>query len=62
VRGSSFIRVLSDEAPFPRSIDRVVSTSAVAEAYPDLLAAETFRGLQEQLATTEDRIAYARAY
>ncbi|PKN82781.1 MAG: hypothetical protein CVU47_01745 [Chloroflexi bacterium HGW-Chloroflexi-9] len=38
------------------------SLFAVAEAYPDLLAAETFRGLQEQLATTEDRIAYARAY
>jgi len=38
------------------------SLFAVAEAYPDLLTAETFRGLQEQLATTEDRIAYARAY
>lgn len=38
------------------------SLFAVAEAYPDLLAAETFRNLQEQLATTEDRIAYARAY
>lgn len=38
------------------------SLFAVAEAYPELKAAESFRALQAELATTEDRIAYARAY
>lgn len=33
---------------------------ALAEAYPDLRASENFRGLQEQLAETEDRISVSR--
>ncbi len=38
------------------------SLFAVAEAYPDLRASENFATLQDELATTEDRIAYARGY
>lgn len=38
------------------------SLLAVAEAYPELRASENFRALQEELAVTEDRIAYARGY
>ena len=33
---------------------------ALAEAYPDLKANQNFSSLQEELASTEDRIAYAR--
>ena len=35
---------------------------AVAEAYPDLKANENFRDLQDELTSTEDRIASARRY
>jgi LemA protein len=35
---------------------------AVAEAYPDLKANQNFLALQEQLTSTEDRIAYARQF
>jgi LemA protein len=35
---------------------------AVAERYPDLKADEHFRALQEELTTTENRIAFARQY
>ena len=38
------------------------SLFAVAEAYPDLKANANFRDLQEQLADTEDKVAYARNY
>lgn len=38
------------------------SLFAVVEAYPDLKASTNFQALQEELSTTEDRIAYARAY
>jgi LemA protein len=41
--------------------DSIRSLFAVAEAYPDLKAAPRFQSLQEELALTEDRIAYARA-
>lgn len=41
--------------------DAIRSLFAVAEAYPDLKATEQFQSLQQQLALTEDRIAYARA-
>ena len=41
--------------------DSIRSLFAVAEAYPDLKATEQFQSLQQQLALTEDRIAYARA-
>ncbi|MEU9890017.1 LemA family protein [Sphaerisporangium sp. NPDC051011] len=35
---------------------------AVSEAYPDLKANANFAALQEELATSENRIAYARQY
>jgi LemA protein len=35
---------------------------AVAEAYPDLKASTNFGSLQAELATTEDKIAYARQF
>ena len=38
------------------------SLFAVAEAYPDLKANQNFLNLQEELTSTEDRIAYARQY
>lgn len=38
------------------------SLFAVAEAYPDLKANQSFQQLQAQLAETEDRIAFARQY
>jgi LemA protein len=38
------------------------SLFAVAEAYPDLKANQNFLNLQEELTSTEDRVAYARQY
>lgn len=38
------------------------SLFAVAEAYPDLKANANFLNLQEELTSTEDRIAYARQF
>lgn len=38
------------------------SLIAVGEAYPALRASQSFLELQEELATTEDRLAYARGY
>jgi len=35
---------------------------AVAEAYPQLRASENFKDLQQQLADTEDKIAYSRQF
>src|SRR5262249_38358128 len=35
---------------------------AVAEAYPDLKANQNFLNLQEELTTSEDRVAYARQF
>jgi LemA protein len=35
---------------------------AVAEAYPDLKASQNFLALQQELAGTEDKIAYARQF
>ncbi|MEU7853353.1 LemA family protein [Nonomuraea sp. NPDC049141] len=35
---------------------------AVTESYPDLKASQNFAELQEELATTENRIAYSRQY
>jgi LemA protein len=35
---------------------------ALAEAYPDLKANQNFAALQSELATTEDKIAYARQF
>jgi LemA protein len=38
------------------------SPFAVAESYPSLLASQSFVELQQELAATEDRAAYARQY
>jgi LemA protein len=38
------------------------SLFAVSEAYPDLKANQNFLELQEELTTTEDRIAYSRQF
>ena len=38
------------------------SLFAVAEAYPDLKANQNFLSLQEELTSTEDRIAYSRQF
>jgi LemA protein len=35
---------------------------AVAEAYPDLKANQNFLNLQEELTSSEDRVAYARQF
>jgi len=35
---------------------------AVAEAYPDLKSSDNFRSLQEELATTENKVAFARQF
>lgn len=40
----------------------LVRLNAVAEAYPDLKANANFMDLQQQLAETEDQIAFARQY
>ena len=38
------------------------SLFAVAEAYPELKASENFSKLQEELAHTEDKVAYSRQF
>ena len=38
------------------------SLFAVSEAYPDLKANQNFLNLQEELTSTEDRIAYSRQF
>ena len=40
----------------------LVRLNAVAEAYPDLKANQNFLDLQNQLAETENQIAFARTY
>ncbi|MGW5266770.1 LemA family protein [Microbispora sp. NPDC004025] len=42
--------------------DALKSLLAVAEAHPDLKASANFAEFQEELATTENRIAYSRQY
>lgn len=38
------------------------SLFAVAEAYPDLKASDNFKGLQEELTDTENKISYSRQF
>lgn len=47
------------EADIGAGLDRLL---AVAEAYPDLQASEAFGRLQEELASTENKIAFARQH
>jgi LemA protein len=42
--------------------DALKTLFAVTESYPDLKASRNFAELQEELATTENRIAYSRQY
>jgi LemA protein len=56
----------SDQAGHDRAdtqlTDALRSLFAVSEGYPELQASEQFQALQDELAHTEDRIAYARGY
>ncbi|WP_310963624.1 LemA family protein [Nocardioides terrisoli] len=53
----------AERAPVEDALGRAVTTVlARAEAYPDLKASANFLELQQQLATTEDRIAAARRF
>jgi LemA protein len=47
------------ERTLSRAVDRLI---ALAEAYPDLKASESFVALQAGLSGTEDKIAYARQF
>jgi LemA protein len=54
-------RALTGEATAETALtDALRSLFALVEAYPELKSAENFLSLQQQLETTEDRIAYAR--
>ena len=48
--------------PRPRCDQAMVNVLAVAEAYPELKASANFLQLQEQLAETENQLAFARQY
>lgn len=54
---------VADRATAEASMDRaLVNLMAVAEAYPDLKASANFVSLQQQLADTENQLAFARQY
>jgi LemA protein len=55
--GASMKDLLAAEATLRQSIPQIF---ALAEAYPELKASENMRVLQEELGTTENRIAFAR--
>ncbi|MFJ2029530.1 LemA family protein [Streptosporangium sp. NPDC087985] len=56
-------RTPRDQAVAENALSAALKTLfAVAEAYPDLKAGQNFADLQEELATTENRIAYSRQY
>lgn len=42
--------------------DAMVRVNAVAEQYPDLKASQNFLSLQEELATTENKVSFARQH
>lgn len=52
----------SEQAEASEQLDKAISVwvNAVTEAYPDLKANEQYKGLQDELAGTENRIAVAR--
>lgn len=57
----------ADSPKASASADNMLSNTlkslfAVAEAYPDLKASSNFLSLQEELASTENKIAFARQY
>jgi LemA protein len=52
-----------DRAQAEGRLDKaLVDVLAVAEAYPQLKASESFRQLQDQLADTEGQLSFARQY
>jgi LemA protein len=54
---------LSDRAPAENALSRGIRTIfAVSEAYPELKAGQNMLALQEELASTENRIAFARQF
>lgn len=55
-------KTASEQAEASEQLDRAISVwvNAVTEAYPDLKANEQYKGLQDELAGTENRIAVAR--
>ena len=52
-------QIAEKENALTRTLGRLF---ALAEAYPDLKANQNFAALQSELATTEDKIAYARQF
>ena len=54
---------VEDKAKAEARLDQaIVNVLAVAEAYPELKASANFMQLQEQLADTENQLAFARQY
>lgn len=61
LRAATVTGPLKDRAAANNKISQALkSIFAVAENYPNLKASDNFRELQEQLETTEDRIAFTR--
>jgi LemA protein len=59
----SFTGGIEDRAKVENVLTQTLrSLFAVAEAYPDLKANQNFLALQEELATTENKIGFARQY
>jgi LemA protein len=59
----SFSGSVEDRAKVENVLTQTLrSLFAVAEAYPDLKANQNFLALQEELATTENKIGFARQY
>ena len=59
----SFTGSIEDRAKVENMLTQTLrSLFAVAEAYPDLKANQNFLALQEELATTENKIGFARQY
>src|SRR6478672_2360613 len=57
--GQSPAQAAQSEGELSRALGRLI---AVAEAYPDLKVNQNFLALQQELTSTEDRIASARRY
>jgi LemA protein len=57
--GQSPVQQAQSEGMLSQALGRLI---AVAEAYPDLKANQNFMALQQELTSTEDRIAAARRY
>ncbi len=59
----SSANTISEKSEANNNLSNTLKTLfAVAEAYPELKANENFKALQEELTTTENKIAYARQF